>query len=84
MALLDSSMWRELSQSLFLPGTVVQTIETECGTDVECLRASVRYWLMRDPYASWRRLISRLYKFDAGVCIAEQIKHYAEKITGQH
>ena len=50
--------------------------------------AVVRYWLLQDPLASWRRLI---YQLDGraglpgyGHCsdIADRIRHYAEELTG--
>ena len=48
--------------------------------------AVVRYWLLRDPLASWRRII---YKLDdwANIYgrysdIADRIRHYAEELTG--
>ena len=50
--------------------------------------AAVRYWLLRDPLASWRRLIERL-DYWADVIgygryndIADRIRHYAEELTG--
>ena len=49
--------------------------------------AVVRYWLLRDPLASWRKIIYRL-DFWAGLGygnysdIADRIRHYAEELTG--
>ena len=50
--------------------------------------AAVRYWLLKDPLASWRKLIVRL-DYWAGVIgfgrysdIADRIRHYAEELTG--
>jgi hypothetical protein len=49
--------------------------------------AVVRYWLLRDPLASWRRIIGQLD--DWAGCgyghysdIADRIRHYAEELTG--
>ena len=50
--------------------------------------AVVRYWLLRDPLASWRKIIRRLDVW-AGYLghgyygdIADRIRHYAEELTG--
>ena len=50
--------------------------------------AVVRYWLLRDPLASWRRIILQLDEW-AGYPgyghysdIADRIRHYAEELTG--
>ena len=50
--------------------------------------AIVRYWLLRDPLASWRRIIYQLdewadYPGDGQYSdIADRIRHYAEELTG--
>ena len=50
--------------------------------------AVVRYWLLRDPLASWRRIIYQLDKwafyFGYGHYgdFADRIRHYAEELTG--
>ena len=50
--------------------------------------AIVRYWLLRDPLASWRRIILQLDVWandpDYGnySAIADRIRHYAEELTG--
>ena len=43
--------------------------------------AVVRYWLLRDPLASWRNIIWQLdiYGYDH---YANRIRHYAEELTG--
>ena len=50
--------------------------------------AVVWYWLLRDPLASWRRIICQLDEW-AGrpgyghySDIADRIRHYAEELTG--
>ena len=51
--------------------------------------AVVRYWLLRDPLASWREIIRQLdfwaIKNDYGHYggIADRIRHYAEELTGK-
>ena len=50
--------------------------------------AVVRYWLLRDPLASWRRIIHQLddwasyYGFFHYSDIADRVRHYAEELTG--
>ena len=50
--------------------------------------AVVRYWLLRDPLASWRKIIRQLDYWAIlhgyGHCsdIADRIRHYAEELTG--
>ena len=48
----------------------------------------VRYWLLRDPLASWRRIIRQLDEWVISPgCghysdIADRIRHYAEELAG--
>ena len=50
--------------------------------------AVVRYWLLRDPLASWRKIIYQLDEWAGYVGyghygdIADRIRHYAEGLTG--
>ena len=50
--------------------------------------AAVRNWLLRDPLASWRRIIYRLddwadlHGYGHYSDIADRIRHYAEELTG--
>ena len=50
--------------------------------------AVVRYWLLRDPLASWRRIIHELdywagyHVYGYYSDIADRIRHYAEELTG--
>ena len=45
-------------------------------------------WLLRDPLASWRRIIDELYKMellDAKYrTLGDSILHYAEELTGMY
>ena len=43
--------------------------------------AIVRYWLLRDPLASWRQIIYRLDRWYFNN-LADRIRHYAEELTG--
>ena len=71
---------------LRIPDATMSYIDGECKNDLERLRRVVRYWLLKDPSASWRRLIWELYytDYDDLIKLAGTIKEYLEKLTGQH
>ena len=77
--------WKHVGKWLSIPDATLSYIDGECKDDLECLRRVVRYWLLKDPLASWRRLIYELsYHNDYLVYnVADAIKEYAEKLTGQ-
>ena len=82
MAVLVTLPWREVGYYLDVPDSKLDAIDADHTTDEEKKGAVIRYWLLRDPYASWRMLILRLdvcEKFD----IADRMRNYAEKQTGQ-
>ena len=71
------------SNILKLSRSICDKIEKQFSSDEERVEAAVREWLLRDPLASWRRLIHQLYKqydFDRADCIL----HYAEELTGMY
>ena len=73
--------WREVGVMLFIPYSKFSEIEGEYHSDEEREVAVIRYWILRDPYASWRRIIERLEwnnKYDHAV----RIHHYSEELTG--
>ncbi len=82
MAALKGLPWREAGDILGIPNSKCDAIVKECSTDEERLRVCVQYWLLRDPYASWRRIIWELdwHKHSA---IADTIRSYADKLTGE-
>ena len=72
---------------LLIPDAKLAII-SELSTDKERLRTLIQYWLLRDPYASWRRLIFRLDSIisataEVATAAANSIRNYAEKLTGQ-
>ena len=82
MTVLETLPWREVGDMLWVYDSKLDPIDADHTTDEEKKGAVIRYWLLRDPYASWRMLILRLdvyEKFD----IADRIRNYAEKQTGQ-
>ena len=75
--------WKDVGKKyLNVPESKLNAIKDKCDTDEERLVAIVRYWLLNDPYASWRKLIRQLDNWDRSD-IADRIRKYAEKLTGQ-
>lgn len=78
--------WRYVGEGLLqIPDKALKVIESEQSSDAERLRAAVRYWLLRDPLASWRKLIHMLdfENNDACRAVTKNIRSYAEKQRGQ-
>ena len=66
---------------LFVPHSKLSEIEGEYRSDEEREVAVIRYWVLRDPFASWRRIIQQLEnwgKHDDAI----RIHHYSEELTG--
>ena len=68
---------------LRLPDSKFDEITKQFSSDADRVRAGVREWLLRDPLASWRRLIRRLYIQDKADQ-ADSILHYTEELTGMY
>ena len=77
--------WRVVGTWLYVPRAVLDLIASECTSDSECLRKALRYWIQRDPLASWRGLIWRLDQSgdDDLVGVADGVRSLAEELTGQ-
>ena len=82
LPLLDSIIWSELGRCLYVPHPILMVIGSDYHTEEERKKAVVLYWLLRDPFVSWRRLISSLDRIASGIQIANKIRNYAEKLTG--
>ena len=78
--------WMLVGEELHIPDATLSYIDGECKDDLECLGRVVHYWLLKDPTASWRRLICGLYytNDDDLLNVAYAIIEYAEKLTGQY
>ena len=66
---------------LSIPRSKLSEIEGEYRSDEEREVAVIRYWILRDPFASWRRIIEQLEdkeKHDHAI----RIHHYSEELTG--
>ena len=73
--------WREVGRMLFIPYSKRREIDLEYPSDEECQVAVIRYWILRDPFASWRRIIEQLEdwgKHDYSI----RIRQYSEELTG--
>ena len=87
MAVLEgvTGSWRWVGARLYVPDAVMDLIASECTSGSECLRKALRYWIQRDPLASWRQLIVRLD--NSGVAglirVADDVRSLAEELTGQ-
>ena len=60
MAVLEKHQkeWKEVGISLSLPfPLMLDILEKDISSDEDKLRSVVRYWLLRDPKTSWKRLI---------------------------
>ena len=76
--------WTRVGRALGVPRTVRDQIKADSSSDHDGLKSLVRYWVQRDPLASWRRLIWLLEKYGGGLeGVAESIMNYAEKLRGQ-
>ena len=73
--------WHEIGRMLWIPDSKLSEIELEYTSDEEREVAVIRYWILRDPFASWRRIMERLEgkeKYD----YSNRIRHYCEELTG--
>ena len=77
--------WRRVGAGLYVPSAVLDLIASECTSDSECLRKALRYWIQRDPLASWRGLVYCLHwSRDVDlVGVADDVRSLAEELTGQ-
>ena len=81
--------WRDIGlRILRLPVSKCDEISSQCSTDEERTTALVREWLLRDPLASWRKIIRELHTFmyyasSEEHFLGDVIVHYAEELTGK-
>ena len=83
MAVLKTLPWRDIGLFLDVPSSKCDAIALENSTDRQRLAAVIRYWILRDPYASWRGLIHELEGNGKWHDVVDRIRKYAEKQTGQ-
>ena len=73
---------------LGIPGAQLAELQASHHSTDEQEAAVVRYWVLRDPLASWRRIIHQLDEwadipgYGHYSDIADRIRHYAEELTG--
>ena len=73
--------WREVGRKLRIPDSKLNKIKGEYRSDEEREIAVIRYWILRDPFASWRRIIEQLEVIgwhDRAIALY----HYSEELTG--
>ena len=73
--------WHQVGEMLFIPDSKLQEIEGEYPSDEEREVAVIKYWILRDPFASWRRIVQQLgnrEKHDHAITLY----HYNEELTG--
>ena len=73
--------WREVGEMLFIPDSKLSEIEGAYRSGEEREVAVIRYWILRDPFASWRRIIQQLEK-QLNHDHAITLYHYSEELTG--
>ena len=66
---------------LQLPSSQRRKIVGKYAGETEHKREGVKYWLWNHPYASWRLIITGL-EVEKEHAVADQIRGYAEKLTG--
>ena len=79
--------WRRIGEYILrLPGSKCDEISSQCLTDEERAEAVVREWLLRDPLASWRRIINELYLCVEATyhTLGDSILDYAEELIGMY
>ena len=72
--------WCKVGVILRIPDSKLDEIGGEYRNDEEREVAVIRYWILRDPFASWRRIIERLERRKYNHAIT--LHHYSEELTG--
>ena len=73
---------------LGIPSTKLTELKSAHRSTDEQQAAIVRYWLLRDSFASWRQIIFQLDTWAGYISYghfsnrADRIRHYAEELTG--
>ena len=70
--------WRKVSVMLRIPFSKCSEIAGEYCSDEEREVAVIRYWTLRDPFASWRKIIKQSEEHDRAITL----HHYSEELTG--
>ena len=73
--------WKGVGGVLRIPSSKLREIREEYHSDEERKVAVIRCWILRDPYASWRRIIDQLER-NEGHDHAITLYHYSEELTG--
>ena len=73
--------WSVVGVMLRIPGSKLLEIEGEYRSVEEREVEVIRYWILRDPFASWRRIIEQLERWEEHDH-AIALYHYSEELTG--
>ena len=73
--------WYKVGEMLSIPLSKLHEIEQEYSSDEEREVAVIRYWILRDPFASWRRIMEQL-EWEGKHDYSNRICHYSEELTG--
>ena len=76
--------WRDFGHWLRIPGAALNVIEKDFSADLDRLRGSFLYWILKCPYASWRFLTWSMDMSDDKDFkqMADNCRYFTEKITG--
>ena len=72
--------WKGVGGVLRIPDSKLREIRGEYHSDEEREVAVIRYWILGDPYASWRRILQQL-EWNGGHDHAITLYHYSEELT---
>ena len=78
---LKEMKWGTLCDVLQLPSSQQRKIEGKYAGETERKREGVKNWLWNHPHASWRLIITQ-FDWMEEHAVADQIRGYAEKLTG--
>ena len=73
---------------LRIPVSKCEELRHEFTSDEEYISAAVKFWMLHDPLAGWRRLVDQLYlwclEYPDLEAVGDRIRHYAEDLTGMY
>lgn len=85
--------WRDVGALLLVPYTALNAIAADNPTNRDCLKAAVRFYLYRCPFASWRHIMfvldymcgdTRYEDYHAYLKRTyTKIRSHAERVTGE-
>ena len=85
MEVLKGLTWslKKVGRYLGVPRSKLNAMDVDHITTEEKKRTVIGYWLLMDPYASWRRFVDILHEKNES-CMADLIRNHVEEQTGQY